>query len=695
MDTETQNDLIGFTVVPSTANNIRIITAGNTARLPIVGKSIFVVLDLEDAQYLALGMVTNITTNNQQVDTRMQQVVSRTFDENSRTDKGTNFRVADVKLQSTFRKAEGEKSWSQYGASLPTSPDAYTPVRVLTETQIFDLIDREEFAFLGRNHQTDVLAPFSPVSFSDASGAVHSAFFAKSGSGKSVFCSINIAANMRDVHRAVILIDPQGQWATENGLLFSPQAFAQSLGREVSILKVSEDIRLNPDQDLIEKMLGHSGMWKRFMKMGGEIQGLLSGELAEYLIYHRHSFEKEPREVLEGFFIELEDNESQLKKIYASESRRLDLQNRLRELLHMETVDEDGNTQSQSEVGYEKASKDMGEIVDSFAPVHNLFTDHNIYGRKRKSLTGAYGTLEKVLSPRTASDGPAPYVILDMSSNKSAQALAEFAKDAGVDNSALKMSRLLGNNDVKTVILKYIFSEMTSIAEDSFSEGEGNLNTEIVFDEAMRFAMPPQQASSDDAKEFTNDLAEYARDTRKFGIGWTYILQTPTGLNVDIFKQLTNIFIGWGLSGKDLQMIGEQMDGREYLDIYSSFAPPRSTQRYPFMLLGTMSPLIFTHTPSFVDSFTDMEDFLNYNSQWINELGTRYGRGTVSFADISHEAGQRLRSEDRKARKIDKKPSSQPKKPLRVGSNAEVEENAPVRDKSADWQVQGDEEPPF
>lgn len=689
------DNAVGFTAVPSTAKEIRIIMGKEMGNKPIIGKTIYISLELNDAEYLSLGLVTNITTNNEHLSgTIVQETASKNFDKNIRHDVGVNVRVATVQLQSTFRKDPSMSEWSQYGASLPTSPDAYTRVSILSEEKIFDLIDRDAFAFLGHNHQSNVLSPFAPIRFSDSSGATHTAAFAKSGSGKSVFCSYQTAVNMRDKHRAILVVDPQGQWSSENGFLFSPQAMARALGREVFILKVSEDIQLSPDQDLIEKILEHSGMWKRFKKMGNDIKEILSTMLAENMIYHKSTFKSTPTEVLERFFEEVSSQESQLKKIYSSDDRRLDLKNRMLELLHKPMIDQNGTEMEVTEQEYDKASKDFSEIVACFTPVHNLFTKENIYGRKRTPLTGYNGTLSKVLVPRQETDGPAPYVVLDMSTNKSAQSVAEFAGKMNDDKTSVMMTRLLGNNDVKTVILKNIFTEMTSIAEEAFSMG-GNLNTEILFDEAMRFAMPPNQAGSEDAQEFTNDLAEYARDTRKFGIGWTYILQTPTGLNIDIFKQLTNIYVGWGLSGKDLQMIGEQMDGRDYLNIYTSFAPPRSTKRYPFMMLGTTSPLVFTSTPSFIDVFTSVEEFLESNQVWMNEMGIKYGKGTISVDDISHNAGKQNRAEIRRKAKVEKKPTDAPKKKLVVGSNNTDEDSPTETKRVTDWSVQSDEEPPF
>lgn len=707
-ETEKPFDAIGFTAVPSTAKEVKIIMGGSMGDKPIIGKTIYITLDLDDAEYLSLGLVTNVTTHNENLSgINTQELSSKNFEKNVKHSTGINVRIASVQLQSTFRREPLSDEWSQYGASLPTSPDAYTRVRILSEEKVFDIINREDYAFLGHNHQSSVLSPFSPVKFSDSSGATHTAVFAKSGAGKSVFCSYKTVSNMRDPHRAVLVVDPQGQWSSEMGFLFSPQAAAKAMGREVFILKISEDIQLSPDQDLIEKILEHSGMWKRFKKMGKDIQEILSTMLAENMIYHRSTFKISAREVLTQFFDETSAQESQLKKIYSSDDRRLDLKNRMLELLHKETLDHNGEVMEVSEQEYNKASKDFDEIVASFTPVHNLFTKENIYGRKRKPLTGYNGTLSKVLTPRDETDGPAPYVVVDMSTNKSAQSLAEFTGETSGDKTAVMMTRLLGNNDVKTVILKNIFSEMTSIAEEAFAMG-GNLNTEILFDEAMRFAMPPNSAGSDDAKDFTNDLAEYARDTRKFGIGWTYILQTPTGLNIDIFKQLTNTYVGWGLSGKDLQMIGEQMDGKDYLNIYTSFAPPRSTKRYPFMMLGTTSPLVFTSTPSFIDVFTDVDSFIEANSQWLNELGIRYGKGTISVADISHESGKRQRSAIRKSAKIDKSESPSnvsdgeaPKKVKKlVVANYSDEDDGhddsiPV-DRVTDWSVEENPDaPPF
>ena len=684
----------GLIIPPSSANTIKIMAHSTAAGQAIIGKSIYTLVTLDDGDYLSLGLVTNITTfNDQAANSTEQAIISRNYTEAGTNAYGVDVRIATIKLQATFCKRQGSDSWSQFGSSLPTSPGVHAEVYILDEETIFDLIPKEEVSFLGYSHQSQVLSPYLPTKFSDASGAIHSAYFAKSGSGKSVLASSNMAINMQDIHRTIITIDPQGQWANEHGFLYSPQAFARTIGRPVEVMRVSEDIRLQPDIELIERLLSYSGVWAKFMKMSAETKSLLSTELAEEMVFHKGSFEISPQEVFQRFMRDLDTDKSRLNKIYAG-TRKTDLRNRIRNLLHMPEVDDNGVELEfdPSETSILRAERDLKEIVNAFAPVHNLFSGTNFNGNKRHTLIGHNGKLNNILVAREETDQPAPYIIIDMSNNSADDETARYRKEVLDDDSSLRMTKLLGNNDVKTAILTYIFDEMTTIAEDAFNVG-GNLNTEIVFDEAMRFAMPPGQAKSDIAKEFTENLAEYARDTRKFGIGWTYILQTPTGLNENIFKQLTNFYIGWGLSGRDLQIIGDQMDGKDYLDIYSSFAPPRSTKIYPFMLLGSTSPLVFTHTPTFIDGFNGMHDFLEHNSRWINALGTKYGKGTVTISDISNETGKKLQAESRKKNKVQK--SSPEKKPskLSVGSIRETDENEPTV--VHDWTITTDEDPPF
>lgn len=708
-----ERSLFGLVIPPSSANEIRIMGSGEAAGKAIVGKSIYTLMDLDDGQYLSIGLVTNITTFNKQAGDLTEQSIDvvhyQEAEQNRAHSKGTDVRIATVRLQATFKQLNGSATWDQHGASLPTSPSAYSHVYIMDEETVFSLIDRDEVSFLGYSHQSKTLSPFIPARFSDASGAVHSAYFAKSGSGKSVLASMNMGINMQDIHRTIITVDPQGQWSSEHGFLYSPQAFARAIGRPVEVLRVSEDIRLLPEVELVERLLTYSGLWKRFMKMSPETRDILSTELAEDMVFRSNTFELSPEEAFRRFMVELDSDHSRLNKIYASNDRRTDLRNRMRNLLQMRELDTDGQEITEyapSPLMIERAQRDLQDLINTFSPVHNLFSKTNARGNPRHALLGEHGKLSRILVARQDSDDPAPYIIIDMSNSSADDEMAKYRSQVMDDNAQLQMNKLLGSNEVKTAILTHIFSEMTTIAEQAFNVG-GNLNTEIVFDEAMRFAMPPGQAESDTAKEFTNNLAEYARDTRKFGIGWTYILQTPTGLNDNIFKQLSNFYIGWGLAGQELKKIGEQMDGSDYLSIYSSFASPRSTGVYPFMLMGSGSPLVFTHTPTFIDGFNGIEEFFANNSRWINELGTAYGKGTIRAEDVSVNVGRRQQADARKALRSQRKQAEKkaeqenppaPKKRLSVGSNRDDvprEQTAPSSKPRNDWTVTTDEDPPF
>src|SRR5690606_21308896 len=109
--------------------------------------------------------------------------------------------------------------------------------------------------------------------------------------------------------------------------------------------------------------------------------------------------------------------------------------------------------------------------------------------------------------------------------------------------------------------LRQTFRTLKNASEDRFREGD-NLNTNVVLDEAWRYAPPPHLASDPEIKALSIDLAGYARDTRKFGIGWTYITQTTRSLNPDIWDQLTVRVMGYGLAGADVEKVAEQVDDR-------------------------------------------------------------------------------------------------------------------------------------
>ena len=438
-----------------------------------------------------------------------------------------------------------------------------------------------------------------------------------------------LAAQMRHESHAILVIDPQGQWSNENGFLFSLQNFAEGLGREVTTLRMSEDIRLPLNGEILGKMIEKIDLWSKFRRMGPDNKEALSQEVAERLVRHG-DFSKDPKTVLSEAFESIATSPSTLARIYASIDRRESLRDQLRLLAGLDPLpDEDGVVPIVPQEDYDDADDTWDSILGRFRPIHSLFSPNNLNDGKRRSLGGEKGFLSRVLKVRSLNPStPAPYVIFDMSPN------IALNQKAGLDsgNKEFEMQKLLDNEDIKAIILSELLDEIKRASETAFVQTEGNLNTQIVFDEAWRYA--PEHSDSDEISALSKGLGNFARDTRKFGIGWTYILQSPEDLRKDIWKQLTFVYAGYGLVGEDVKKMETLTDDKTQLDFYRKFISPASTGIYPFMITGPASPLIFSNSPSFLNAYSDINEFLENNKRWIREITARRSQKMITSTSL-------------------------------------------------------------
>ena len=116
------------------------------------------------------------------------------------------------------------------------------------------------------------------------------------------------------------------------------------------------------------------------------------------------------------------------------------------------------------------------------------------------------------------------------------------------------------------------------------------------------------------------NLADAALTTRKYGLGWMFISQSPLNLHRDIVNQLRIYFFGFGLAlGAEFQTLREIAGGDpNALKLYQSFKDPHSvfdiaSRQYAFMTIGPVSPLSFAGTPLFLTAFNTPEEFLRIN----------------------------------------------------------------------------------
>jgi hypothetical protein len=609
------NDSFGVISTPSSSKRVNIIALAGSEVPVAIGRLVYFDSLIAGSLYRAIGTISEMTTNNALMNSDAAKIATSRGGGNLGNSKDT--RTSEMSIQAVFVKND-DNEWKQYGSALPNSPTTRSNIFMLTEYTLSDMLRDTMYPSVGYFIGMEAPLPLLLPDFGSRSGAFHTAVLGKSGSGKSSLETFVLAAQMRHESHAILVIDPQGQWSNENGFLFSVQNFAEGLGRKVDVLRVSEDIRLPLNDEIIGKMIDKINLWSKFKRMGPENKEALSQEVAERLV-KRGDFSRDPKDVLAKAFEEIALSPSTLARIYASIDRRESLRDQLRMLAGLGPLADDDGVVPIVTAEDEQDTADMWEsLLSRFRPIHSLFSPKNFAGTKRSPLSGEKGFLTDVLKVRGDNPSvPAPYVIFDMSPNISLHQKAGLDKD----NRELEMQTLLDNEDIKAIILSELLAEIKKASEIAYSQTGGNLNTQIVFDEAWRYA--PERSDSEEINALSKELGGFARDTRKFGIGWTYILQSPGDLRSDIWKQLTYVYAGYGLVGEDVKKLESLVDDVAQVDLYRKFISPNSTGVYPFMITGPISPLIFSNSPSFLNAFSDINEFLEYNKRWIREIVAR------------------------------------------------------------------------
>lgn len=684
-----EKNYIGLTSAPSTTQDIKILIRKESGLDELKNQMVyFDIVTNEGTVNRALGFVNEVTTFNAMSSDLTVQTLSAGIENGSPS--GEDARLVDIKVASVF--SASEKGWGG-NKPLPTSPATNTLVYSADKDSISELFahfDPTMLSYLGHiRGSNNIPAPLIMPDFGGSRGASSTAIVGKTGSGKTVFTSQIFGTMMKYEDHAIIAVDPQGQWNNENGLTFSLKSLARGLGRDVYDLRVSEDIQLELNEDNFVDILTQLDLWNKVGRMGKENRDLLSVEVAESIInnvsravlYNTTDFRKMLSNVLEMII----ENPSTVARIYASEDRQKNFklsiyslidpgkailfstfnssERKIEKELMNENLDSDEDAimarvterclangtivknpeytgaDNEDAKEYLVSATEMDAvdnrwkgILAKFVPLINLFQNKNLSGGPRRPLSGPDGFLEDILKVRDPKfDAPAPYVILDMSPDTTAKAKSDFV--GGADNE-LNMRRLLDNESIKGTILSMVFASIKEASEEVFSNGDGNLNTQIAFDEAWRYA--PEKSDNEVIAKLSKTLEGFALDTRKFGIGWTYILQSPTDLRSGIWKQLKFVYSGYGLVGADLNKLGDLMDDSQtQLKIYKQFVAPDLTGEYPFMITGSISPLITAQIPLFVNAYNQVEEFVEDNRAWLDAITQRRQLPPVTASSIA------------------------------------------------------------
>jgi hypothetical protein len=94
----------------------------------------------------------------------------------------------------------------------------------------------------------------------------------------------------------------------------------------------------------------------------------------------------------------------------------------------------------------------------------------------------------------------------------------------------------------KEFVMHEIFNNLTWQTENAFKKKNGQMvNAEIVLDEAPRWV--PQSSR----ERIPSLIRDAAKNTRKYGLSWTFIGQRPANVDNDVISQLHTVWLGRGL----------------------------------------------------------------------------------------------------------------------------------------------------
>lgn len=417
------------------------------------------------------------------------------------------------------------------------------------------------------------------------------------------------ASQMRHHSQAFLLIEPQSQFTTNSKvkreLPLDLRALASAQGREVRQISVARQVRLPEDPTLFCDLLAGASFFAANGMIGANNQAENARSAAEgFLANHKSWSTEDPQHLLNlllQHLLERADNGA----IVVSKAPRERMVRNLQSAL-------DGDDEHGGQQRY-------NALLAVFEPLLRIFSDKAPDGSERMKMGEIVKALCESDTGYAGNRKARPFYILTLAD--------QSADDRGRESA---VSRAMRNNKTQMVILRTLFSALEGEARYLYQSGDKNTaNLMVIMDEAARFCSDSHRDR--EQREMAEDMARYFRELRKYAIGFTLILQEPSGLHDSIWKQLQNGFraIAGGLVGNDLDKVREQIGSTGSMHIYQQLArPSKDNPIYPWMLCGSISPLSVTSTPLFMEAFTDPARWAETNARWLP--------GTFNVDDIWH-----------------------------------------------------------
>jgi hypothetical protein len=533
--------------------------------------------------HYTLGQITEVTLKNNLLEDSTMQSIARITGSVRQVSGTQDVHIGSFSPSAVFSHNPETNIFEQ--SILGTVPSTGTPMFQVSNRILDKLLERylDQLFYLGHNYGSDTKLPMWFKHFGHGPNgngeAFHMGIFGATGSGKSTLAQRILIGYSRHDEMGLLILDPVGEFSknmTQHTIRSQTEdsnldygSIVQSLGKKLILINVRN---LVLDRWEIFKQILKESSFFRILTVDRENRtnaiDLLENKIKNKKIkltdlLSRNSFE---------FVMRTLRDEENHEQIFSGKEQRSRLKNRL-------SVVEDE------------------ELYLIWKKVCTLFAQRE----------GAY-TVSDLLS--SFKNYKKPFVVVDLSEQSVQELKLEYWTET-----------------IQTLILVRLLRGLSELGEDAWYKGE-SLNTLVVLDEAHRFAGKKYESDrnqNNHLEALKARLIDYARTTRKYGLGWMFISTSLSSIDRDILQQLKIVFFGFGLSlGSDFLMLKEMVPDNSAVELYRSFSDPASaftpkTRKFPFMSKGPVSPLSFAGFPLFINAFSD-EDFINQNT--LQNIGT-------------------------------------------------------------------------
>lgn len=575
-----QAERLGVVGSPSSTTELVLDILGSAVTRKLVGElALFRFMQDTNAHY-ALGQITEIKLRNIWHEDPTMRSLIRQRGRVDAVSERQDTHLGQMGISAVF--SEGGSAGYE-PSLLGTVPSTGTPIHLVTDPVLDELLHayRTQIFYLGHVYGSKPKLPLWFKHFDkgpDGAGeAYHLGIFGKTGSGKSVLAKMILLAYARYPKMAILVIDPQGEFARDMRRGGSSGEFAlrvddvvRTLGKQPVVLTVRN---LVLDRwELFKQILFESQFFERLTIPKSENRELACGILSDRLIKAR----------------------VKLKSLH--ERRSFD---NAWKLLKEERVQRVFYRTPGSRARFNDAllDADADEFYRQYwAPVAELFREDR---PNAKSIDRALSWLLEMDRLNR------PILVIDLSREQD--------------------QTLFWNDKIQSLVIKRLLDGLSWTAEKFYKEGQ-SLNTLVIIDEAHRLAPGELPREDDAARGVRSVLIDAARTTRKYGLGWLFISQTLSSLHREILQQLRIFFFGFGLGlGQEFQAL-RQLVGSSgtALELYQLFRDPHSafdtkSRQYSFMTIGPVSPLSFSGSPLFFNAFNTVDAFLIANDLKLTE----------------------------------------------------------------------------